>query len=94
MGKYLDKIRQHERMQPIETVKTEEALKPQQPLDPIPTIQLGDRITWRGSDGKVNDGVIDFLQTYPGEVWAFCTRPDGGWIAVNAKYIRKVEASL
>jgi hypothetical protein len=93
VGKYLDKIRQHERMQPIETVKTEEGLKRQQPFDPIPTIQPGDRITWRGSDGKVNKGVIDFFHTYPGEVWAFCTLPDGEGTAVNVKYMRNGEAS-
>ena len=68
-----------------------EALRQQKALDPIPTIQPGDRITWQGADGKVNDGVIDFLQTYPGEVWAFCTRPDGEWCAVTVKYILKQE---
>jgi hypothetical protein len=94
VGKYFDKIRQHERMQPIETVKTQEMLKRQQPFDPIPTIQPSDRITWKGSDGKANNGVIEFLHSCPGEAWAFCSRSDGGWSAVNVKYIRKVEVSL
>lgn len=58
-----------------------------------PTIQPGDRITWQRADGKTLKGVIDFLQTYPGEVWAFCTLPDGKWTAVNVKNIRKDEAS-
>jgi hypothetical protein len=47
----------------------------------------GSRITWKGSDCKAHVGVVDFLQTYPGEVWAFCTLIDGGWTAVNVKYI-------
>ena len=71
-----------------------EALRQQQALDPVPTIQPGDRITWQRVDGREQTGVIDFLQTYPGEVWAFCTRPDGGWSAVNMKYIRNGEGSL
>jgi hypothetical protein len=70
-----------------------EALRQQQALDPSPTIQPGDRITWQRADGKTLKGVIDFLQTYPGEVWAFCTLPDGRWTALNVKHIRKAEAS-
>jgi hypothetical protein len=59
-----------------------------------PTIQPGDRITWQRADGGKQSGVIDFLHPSHGEVWAFCTRPDGEWTAVNVTYIRKVEASL
>lgn len=50
----------------------------------------GDRITWQiGAGGKVKEGVVDFVHTYLSEMWAFCTLPDGGWTAVNVKYIRK-----
>ena len=92
MGKYLDKIRQHERTQPIETVKAEEALKQHQALDPSPTIQPGDRIEWERADLTVQHGVVDFLQTYPGEMWAFCTRPDGEWCALNTKYLKREDS--
>ncbi len=54
---------------------------------PASAVQPGDRITWQGSDGKVHDGMVDFLHTYSGEVWAFCTLPDGRWTAVDTKYI-------
>lgn len=56
-----------------------------------PTTQPGDRITWQGNEGGERSGVIDFLQTYPGELWAFCTLHDGGRTAVNVKYILKRE---
>jgi hypothetical protein len=49
----------------------------------------GNRITWQGSNGKVNDAVIDFLHPYPGELWAFCTLPDGEWCAVNTTYLKR-----
>lgn len=55
----------------------------------VPPYAPGDRITWTRGDLTVQQGVVDFLQTYPGEVWAFCTRTDGGWSAVNVKYIQK-----
>lgn len=65
------------------------------PADELtPPLAHCNRITWQGADGREQTAVIDFVQTYPGEVWAFCTRPDGEWTAVNVKYIRKVEASL
>jgi hypothetical protein len=70
-----------------------EALRQQKSLNPIPTIQSGDRITWQRADGKATDGVIDFLHAYPGETWAFCTLPDGRWCAVNAKYCTKSDPS-
>ena len=69
-----------------------EALRQQQALDPIPTIEPGDQITWQGSDGTAHAGVVDFLQTYPGEVWAFCTRPDGEWCALNTKYLKRAHS--
>jgi plastocyanin len=88
MGKYLDKIRQHEGTQPIETVKAEEALKQQKALDPSPTIQPGDRITWTRGDLTVQHGVIDFLHTDPdGTGWAFYTLPDGSCGAVNLNHV-------
>ena len=57
-----------------------------------PPLQPGDRITWQGSDGKAHAGVVDLLQTYPGEVWAFCTRPDGEWCALNTKYLKREDS--
>jgi hypothetical protein len=85
MGKYLDKIRQHERTQPIETVKAEEALKQQKALDPIPTIQPGDRISWLRA-GTVQQGFVDFLHDdADGTRWAFVTLADRSWSAVNVK---------
>ena len=67
-------------------------------LSPMPVSQChafvpGARITWETANGTQRNGVIDFLHVYPGEVWAFCTRPDGGWCAVNAKHCTKSEPS-
>jgi hypothetical protein len=88
MGKYLDKVRQHERTQPVETVKTEQA------LTPIPTIQPGDRITWQGADLTLRHGVVDGLHTdAKGIVLAFCTCPDGRWAVVDTKCITNSEDS-
>lgn len=55
--------------------------------DTAPTLHPGDRIKWERADLTVHHGVVDFLQTYPGEVWAFCSLPDGMWTAVNTTYI-------
>jgi hypothetical protein len=60
---------------------------------PAISVQPGDRITWQGSEGQPNVGVIDFLHAYPGEVWAFCILPDDTWCAVNVKYCTKSEPS-
>lgn len=68
---------------------------PSQPVEePTPTLATGNRIAWQGADGREQTGVIDFLHSYAGEVWAFCTLPDGEWRAVNVKFILKVEVSL
>ena len=53
------------------------------------TFQAGNRIEWERADPTVQHGVIDFLQTYSGEGWAFRTCPDGGWCAVNMKYAKR-----
>jgi plastocyanin len=84
MGQYLNKIRQHERMQPIETVKAEEVLRQQQKaLDPIPTIQPGDRIEWQRADLTVQHGIVDYLHTdADGQQWAFVSIGET-WTAVN-----------
>lgn len=91
MGRYLDIIRQVEEAHK-QTSQNKEPVHGQRCKGEALLLVPGHRITWQGSDGKASDDVIDFLQTYPGEVWAFCTRPDGEWCAVNVKYIRKVEA--
>lgn len=66
-----------------------EALRQQKALDSVPTIQPGDRIKWERADLTIQHGVVDFLQTYPGEGWAFCTCPDGEGCAVNTKYAKR-----
>jgi hypothetical protein len=92
MGKYLDLIRQYERTQPIERVKTEEALSQQQALDPIRPVQPGDRITWTRGDLTVQQGIVDVVhRDTDGQAWAFCTVPGGSWTAVNTKYVTKTE---
>lgn len=93
MGQYLNKIRQHERTQPIETVKAEEALR-QQPkaLDRIPTIHGGDRIEWERADGTRQTGLIEVVhEDVDGQHWAFCTLPDETWTAVNTKHVTKTD---
>jgi len=69
-----------------------EALRQQQALDPIPTIQPGDRITW-GADGTLRGpATVDFVHTDPdGRRWVFCSMADGG-AAVNAKFVTMSEA--
>jgi hypothetical protein len=92
MGKYLDKIRQHERTQPIESVKTEEAFRQHQALAQIPTIQAGDRIEWQRA-GTAQQGLVDFLHCdADGRMWAFCTGLGGSWTWVNCKFVRAVKA--
>jgi hypothetical protein len=80
MGKYLDKIRQHEHTQ------TEEALTQQKALDQTPTVHSGVTIEWEGADMTVRQGVVDFLHTDTnGLTWAFVTLGKG-WAAVNLKF--------
>jgi hypothetical protein len=61
---------------------------------PKTSIAPGCTITWQGADTKDRSGVVDFLHPdADGTLWAFCTRPDGGWAAVNTKYITNREDS-
>ena len=51
-----------------------EALRQQKALDPIPTIQPGDRITWGAGGTLRGPATVDFLHTAPdGTGWAFCS---------------------
>ena len=52
----------------------------------------GTRLNWDGADGKTHEGVVDFLHVSHGDVWAFCTCPDGEWCAVNMKHVKKTSA--
>lgn len=64
-----------------------------QSVDPV-TLHSGNQITWQDHAGMEQSGVIDFLHSsHPGEMWAFCTLPDGGWCAVNTKYANREEAT-
>lgn len=66
------------------------ALAPTQ-AQAAPPLAPGSRITWQRFDGKAQSGVVDFLHTYPGEVWAFCGLSDGEWCALNVKCILSKE---
>jgi hypothetical protein len=58
------------------------------PSKPIFNLRPGDRTTWQGADTTFRSGVVDFLYTDAvGLVWAFVTLPDGGWAAVNTRYV-------
>jgi len=88
MGRYLEIIRQVEEAHK----QTDQDIHGQSgPVEASP-LAPGSRITWQGSDDKSHAGVVDFLHAYPGEVWAFCTRPDGEWSAVNTKYLKREDA--
>jgi hypothetical protein len=51
---------------------------------PSPSVRIGDRIEWEGSNLRTRSGVVDLIHTGDdGIVWAFCTFPSGGWAAVN-----------
>ena len=85
MGKYLDKIRQYERIQ------AEECLRKQKMADQAPTVQLGDRITWTHADGSHHAGFVDFLHAdSDGKSWAFVTQ-GSEWSAVNMRYVVSVD---
>ena len=90
MGRYLDIIRQVEAAHKQTGQDTEPVQGQRDQMDTFSLVP-GNRITWQRADGKGNDAVVDFLHAYPGEVWAFCTLPDGEWCAVNTKYCSKSE---
>ena len=77
---------------PIKTSKAKEALQSRQGIDhdPAPkyaTIQAGATITWTKA-GVVQTGVVDFMHIdETGRPWSFVTLADGGWAAVNMRYI-------
>jgi hypothetical protein len=86
MGKYLNMIRQAEKTQKQTCQDKEHVQGNRGPVEALPLVP-GTRITWQRADGTEQRGVVDFLQTdADGSVWAFCTRPDGVWCAVNTKY--------
>jgi hypothetical protein len=62
-------------------------------VDPLSTsLYPGSVITWKGADLTVRQGIVDFLHPdADGLVWVFVTMPDGGWAAVNSKYVEKVD---
>jgi len=67
-----------------------EALRQQKALDPVPTIQPGDRITWTRGDLTVQHGLVDVVhRDTDGQAWAFCTVPGGSWTAVNVKCVKR-----
>lgn len=59
-------------------------------VDRVPTIQLGELITWQRTDGtQCGPATVDFLHTdTDGSTWAFVTTSDG-WAVVNMKYAGK-----
>jgi hypothetical protein len=66
-----------------------EALRQQKALDPVPTIQPGDRITWDRA-GSVQTGLVDFVHVdVDGTAWAFVTLRET-WAAVNCKFVKAV----
>ena len=81
MGKYLDKIRQHEQGEPAPPIETGQAAF-------LPTIEAGSRITWTRADGTIQQGVVDFLHLDPhGQQWAFVSLGET-WAAVNCKFVK------
>jgi hypothetical protein len=81
VGKYLDKIRQHDRKQQADEcpVKGLAAL--------TPAIGPGDTITWSRA-GQVQQGRVDFLHCdAAGTRWAIVTT-GASWAVVNTKFVR------
>lgn len=92
MGKYLNKIRQHESAQLSESPKPDRAVPYPQEVDaPSRPIQPGDRISWTRSDGSVHSGVVDFLHVDSDQTsWAFVTLEGSGWAATTTQFARRV----
>ena len=66
-----------------------EALRQHQALDPVPTIQPGDRIELQRADLSIQHGVVDCVRCdTDGQAWAFCTVPGGSWTLVNLKFVK------
>jgi len=95
MGRYLDRIRQHDQHEgtaPIETVKPKETLR-QQALTQRPetdhALQAGDLIEWsRG--GQAQTGEVDYLHVDDtGTRLAFVTIGDS-WAVVNVKFVKRM----
>jgi hypothetical protein len=58
--------------------------RPARAVRRVPGIQPGARIAWQQADGVNQTGVIDRLHIDErGVPWAFVTRADGGWSALN-----------
>ena len=84
MGKYLDKIRQHEHGEPVPPNETGQAA-------PVPPIQPGAQITWTRGDGSTQGGVVDYLYVdETGTRWAFISIGES-WAAINLKFVTLVE---
>jgi len=78
MGKYLDLIRQHERTQP------DEAVTPQQAINPAFPVHPGDRIEWHRADG-LQQGVVDYIHAdADGRAYAYVLSGET-WAVVNLK---------
>jgi hypothetical protein len=58
-----------------------------------PPTRNGPRISWQRADGTQHTATIDLLHIdADGALWAFVTMQDGGWAAVNAKYLERIES--
>jgi hypothetical protein len=58
----------------------------------VDSLSPGSLITWEGADGTIRSGGVDFLHTNAdGTVWAFVTTSDGGWAAVDTKYLDRTD---
>jgi len=68
-----------------ERAKPKEAGMQQQALDPIRSVQPGDRIEWTRA-GQAQQGLVDFVHVDDtGTTWAFVTIGET-WAAVNMKF--------